>query len=311
MTIPRLDHRHPVPPSLRGAVIALGNFDGFHRGHQAVAGAALDWARAEGRPAIIATFDPHPVRHFKPDAEPFRLTTLDQRQELFAAAGADAMLVFHFDGELAATTAEDFVARLLIQQLGAGAVVTGEDFTFGKARGGNVAVLAELGAHYGMGAKAVGAIAEDGEVVSSSRIRDALRDGDCATATHLLTRPFAIRGVVEHGDKNGRKLGFPTANLPLGAYLRPRYGIYAVTGTLPGGRVLHGAANLGIRPSFDPPKELLEPHFFDFSGDLYGQEIEVAFHHFLRGEAKFDNLDDLTAQMERDCVQARELLASG
>ena len=310
MTIPRLDARDPVPDSLRGAIIALGNFDGFHRGHQAVAGEAIGWARAEGRPAIVATFDPHPVRHFAPDAPPFRLTTLDQRQELFEAAGADAMLVFHFDAELAATTAQDFVGKLLGERLGAGGVVTGEDFTFGKARGGNVAVLAELGAAQGMGARAVGAVSEDGEVVSSSRIRDALKAGDCATATHLLTRPFAIRGIVEHGAKLGRTIGFPTANLTLGSYLRPAYGIYAVTATLPGGRVVHGAANLGIRPSFDPPIELLEPHFFDFSGDLYGQEIEVEFHHYLRPEAKFDSLEALTAQMEQDCLTARKLLGS-
>lgn len=309
MTILRLDAGQPLPESLRGAVLALGNFDGFHQGHQAVVGQAIDWARAEGRPAIVATFDPHPVRYFVPDAPPFRLTTLDQRQELFADAGADAMLVFQFDAALAATSAEDFVAVLLAQRLGAAGVVTGEDFTFGKARGGNVEVLARLGAPLALRSKAIGPVADGGEVVSSSRIRDALKAGDCALATHLLTRPFAIRGTVQHGDKVGRTIGFPTANLAMGNYLRPRYGIYAVTAVVPGGRVLHGAANLGIRPSFDPPKELLEPHFFDFSGDLYGQEIEVAFHHFLRPEAKFDSLEALTAQMEADCRQARDLLA--
>ncbi len=306
--IPRLDHRHPIPESLRGGIIALGNFDGFHRGHQVVAGEAINWARAEGRPAIIATFDPHPVRHFAPTAAPFRLTTLDQRQELFEAAGADAMLVFQFDGELAGTTAQDFVQELLVRQLGAAGVVTGEDFTFGNGRVGNVQVLDELGAAVGMQARAVGPVAEDGEVVSSSRIRDALKAGDCATATHLLTRPFAIRGVVEHGAKLGRSIGYPTANLSLGSYLRPAYGIYAVTGLLPGGRVLHGAASLGIRPTFEPPIELLEPYFFDFEGDLYGQEIEVSLHHYLRPEAKFDTLEELTAQMERDCTEARQLL---
>lgn len=309
MTIVRLDAGQPIPDSLRGAIFALGNFDGFHRGHQAVVGQAIDWARAEGRPVIVATFDPHPVRYFVPDAAPFRLTTLDQRQELFADAGADAMLVFHFDAALAATTAEQFVADLLVGRLGAAGVVTGKDFTFGKARGGNVEVLARLGAPLGLRARAVGPVADEGEVVSSSRIRDALKAGDCGLATHLLTRPFAIRGTVQHGDKVGRTIGFPTANLAMGNYLRPRYGIYAVTAVAGGGRVLHGAANLGIRPSFDPPKELLEPHFFDFSGDLYGQEIEVAFHHFLRPEAKFDSLEALTRQMEADCLKARELLA--
>lgn len=309
MTIPRLLASDVMPEALRGAIVALGNFDGFHLGHQAVAGEAIAWARAEGRPAIIATFDPHPVRFFKPDADPFRLTTLDQRQELFAAAGADAMLVFAFDAELAATTAEDFMAKLLVERLGVAGIVTGEDFTFGKSRGGNVALLKTRGAELGLAARAVGPVSEGGAVVSSSRIREALKIGDCAAATRLLTRPFAIRGVVQHGDKVGRTIGYPTANLALGTYLRPHYGIYAVTSQLADGTQLHGAANLGIRPSFDPPKELLEPHFFDWSGDLYGQEIEVAFHHFLRPEAKFDSLDALTQQMLVDCDQARKLLA--
>ena len=304
-----LDHRKPVPEPLRGAIVALGNFDGFHLGHQAVVGEAIAWAHAEGRPSVIATFDPHPVRHFKPDAAPFRLTTLEQRQELFLAAGATAMLVFHFDGALAGTSAEDFVRVLLHERIGAAGVVTGEDFTFGKNRGGNRARLEELGAEVGIAARAVAPVMDRGAPVSSSRVREALQAGDCATATRLLTRPFAIRGVVQHGDKRGREIGYPTANLPLENYLRPRYGIYAVTGRLLAtGDVLKGAANLGVRPQFDPPKELLEPHFFDFSGDLYGQEIEVMFHHFLRPEAKFASLDALTGQMAKDCDEARRVL---
>ena len=306
----RLDARHPIPDHLRGAIIALGNFDGFHLGHQAVVGEAVRWAKAEGRPAIVATFDPHPVRYFKPDAAPFRLTTLDQREELFAAAGADAMLVFTFDADFAAITAEGFVEGLLRDHLGAAGVVTGMDFTFGKGRGGNLELLSELGAASGLTARAVGPVEEGGEVVSSSRIRDALQSGDCATAARLMTRPFAIRGVVQHGDKLGRTINFPTANLALGSYLRPRYGIYAVTATLPGGVHVQGAANVGVRPTFDPPKELLEPYFFDWSGDLYGAEIEVAFHHFLRPEAKFDGLDALTTQMAKDCEEARRLLSA-
>ena len=308
MTIPRLDARDPMPPEYRGAVIALGNFDGFHLGHQAVAGAALDWARAEGRPGIIATFDPHPVRYFAPNAPPFRLTSLDQRQELFAAAGAQAMLVFHFDRALAQTSAAAFVGELLARQLGAAGVVTGEDFTFGQGRTGNVGVLAGLAASSGMAARAVAPVAEHGAVVSSSRIRDALKAGDCPGAAALLTRPFAVRGTVQHGAKLGRTIGYPTANLELGSYLRPRYGIYAVTARLPDGRIVPGAANLGIRPTFDPPVELLETYLFDFAGDLYGQEIEVALHHHLRDEAKFDSLEELSAQMARDCDQARSLL---
>lgn len=305
-----LDHRDPLPESLRGAIVALGNFDGFHLGHQAVAREAIEWARAEGRPSIIATFDPHPVRFFKPDVPPFRLTTLEQRQELYLAAGATAMLVFHFDGELAGTAAEDFVRVLLAEKLGVKGVVTGGDFTFGKARGGNFEKLVELGREVGIEARAVDPVLDGGEPVSSSRVREALREGDPQEAARLLTRPFAIRGVVEHGDKRGREIGYPTANLSIEHYLRPKYGIYAVTGRiLATGQELKGAANIGVRPQFEPPKELLEPYFFDFSGDLYGQEIEVAFHHFLRGEAKFDSLDALVVQMEQDCEEARRLLA--
>jgi riboflavin kinase/FMN adenylyltransferase len=305
----RLGHHQPVPEHLRGAIVALGNFDGFHLGHQAVVREAVEWAMEEGRPVIVATFDPHPVRHFAPHVPPFRLTTLDQREELFLAAGADAMLVFHFDGELAGTSAQDFVGKLLAEKIGAKGVVTGEDFTFGKDRGGNRQVLTELGAAHGIGARAVGAVSEGGLVVSSSRIRDALKAGDCELAARLLTRPFAIRGVVQHGDKRGREIGFPTANIDLGNYLRPRFGIYAVTGRVLGEeRLLHGAANLGIRPQFDPPTELLEPHFFDFAGEIYGREVEVALHHFLRPEAKFDTLDGLVEQMNRDCDRARTLL---
>jgi riboflavin kinase/FMN adenylyltransferase len=305
----RLDHREPFPETLRGAVIALGNFDGFHLGHQAVVREAGEWARAEGRPAVVATFDPHPVRHFAPHIPPFRLTTLDQREALFAAAGADAMLVFHFDDALARTTAEDFVGKLLSERIGAAGVVTGEDFTFGKDRGGNLAVLRSEGAKHGIEARAVPPVIEGGRAVSSSRIRDALKAGDCEGAARLLTRPFAIRGPVRHGDKRGRTIGYPTANLALGAYLRPRFGIYAVTArVLDTGEQLKGAANLGVRPQFDPPVEWLEPYFFDFSGDLYGREIEVSLCHFLRPEAKFTSLEGLTTQMAKDCERARELL---
>lgn len=305
----RLSGQNRIEGDLRGAIIALGNFDGFHKGHQVVAQTAIDWARAEQRPVIIATFDPHPVRHFQPDAAPFRLTTLDQREHLFAQAGADAMLVFEFGAELAGTSAEDFVEELLVNRFGAAGIVTGEDFTFGKGRAGNVALMTELGAPLGLAAKAVGPVSDSVETISSSRIRAALQAGDCETATQLLTRPFAISGPVIHGDKNGRKLGYPTANIDIGQYLRPRYGIYAVKGRLPDGRVVKGAANLGIRPTFDPPKELLEPYFFDFAEDLYGQVIEVELHHFLRGEAKFDDLDSLMVQMAKDCAEAKERLA--
>ncbi|WP_342657691.1 bifunctional riboflavin kinase/FAD synthetase [Sphingomonas sp. NY01] len=304
----RLDGDAPVPPMLAGGIVALGNFDGFHLGHQAVVGAAVARARGEGRPAIVATFDPHPVRLFRPDTPPFRLTTLAQRARLFAEAGADAMVVFRFDAALAALSAEAFVTERLMERLRVGGVVTGEDFTFGARKSGNVAILRALGAVHGFSTQAIGPVTLDGEPVSSSRIRAHLRLGEARAAARLLTRPFAIQGLVQHGDKVGRTIGYPTANVDMGKYLRPAYGIYAVRGRLADGRVLDGAANLGIRPSFDPPKELLEPHFFDFAGDLYGERIEVELVDYLRPEAKFDSLDALVAQMDADCARARAIL---
>lgn len=305
----RLDSGSAIPPHLRGAIVALGNFDGFHAGHQAVVGRAVQWARSEGRPAIVATFDPHPVRYFVPNAPPFRLTTLDQRQRLFGKAGADAMLVIHFNDALAATPALDFV-QLLKEDFGAAGVVTGKDFTFGKDRGGDIDLLMQEGQRIGLRAEAVDPVLLDDGIVSSSRIREALQAGDCATAAHLMTRPFAVEGVVQHGDKIGSDIGYPTANIGMGNYLRPAYGIYAVRGRLPDGRVLDGVANLGIRPMFQPPKELLEPYFFDFSENLYGQVVEIEFVAFLRPEAVFDGIEELSAQIARDCDDARRILAA-
>jgi riboflavin kinase/FMN adenylyltransferase len=305
----RLFHDQPIPDELRGAIVALGNFDGFHLGHQAVVGRAVQRGAHERRTVIVATFDPHPVRHFRPDTPPFRLTTLDQRERLFAHAGADAMLVFKFGQELASTTAEDFVGRLLTGQLGAAGVVTGEDFTFGKGRGGNATVLRKLGAKHGIEAETVAPVLLDGKRISSGWVREALQAGDPGTAVRLLTRPFAIEGAVVHGDKRGRELGWPTANVELGNYLRPAYGVYAVRVTLDDGSEHDGVASLGIRPTFDPPRELLEAALFDFDGDLYGRTIEVALHHYLRPEAKFDSVETLKAQMDADAARARELLA--
>jgi riboflavin kinase/FMN adenylyltransferase len=294
---------------LKGSIVALGNFDGFHLGHQAVVGRAVQRGFHERRPVIVATFDPHPVRFFKPELPPFRLTTLDQRQALFAHAGADAMLVFQFDEALRSTSAEDFVTELLAKRIGAAGVVTGDDFTFGKMRGGNVELLRTLGAAHGIIAETVAPVLLDGARISSGRVREALQAGDTATATHLLSRDFAIEGVVQRGDRRGRELGYPTANLALGDYQRPRYGIYAVRVTVDDGSEHPGVASLGVRPTFDPPTELLEAHLLDFDGDLYGRRIEVALHAFIRDEQKFDGVEALVAEMRNDEAAARRLLA--
>ena len=298
-----------VPDRLKGSILALGNFDGFHLGHQAVVSRAVARAFHERRPVIVATFDPHPVRFFKPDLPPFRLTNLDQREALFAHAGADAMLVFEFGEQLRSTSAEHFVDELVARRIGAAGVVTGDDFGFGKGRTGNVEVLKRLAAEHGIAAEAVAPVLIDGVRVSSGRIREALVAGDTATATHLLTRDFTVEGVVERGDARGGELGYPTANLSLGDYQRPKYGVYAVRVTLEDGSEHPGVASLGVRPTFIPPQELLEAHLFDFDGDLYGRKIEVALHAYIREERKFESADALVAEMRNDEARARRLLA--
>ena len=305
----RLTLDQPMPEHLRAGIVALGNFDGFHLGHQAVVNRAVARGHHERRPVIVATFEPHPVRFFKPDVPPFRLTSLDQRERLFDHAGADAMLVFHFDQQLASTTAEDFVARLLGDQLGAAAVVTGDDFTFGKGRAGSVEMLKSLGLKSGIAAEAIAPVLLDDLRISSGRIRETLAAGDPGTATRLLSRPFAVEATVERGDGRGHELGCPTANVRLGDYQRPAYGIYAVHVRLDDDREYPGVASFGVRPTFEPPDELLEANLFGFEGDLYDQTIEIALHAYIRPERKFDNLSALAAQMQEDAAQARKLLA--
>ena len=305
----RLSLHKGIPDELRGSVVALGNFDGFHLGHQAVVGRAIARGFHERRPVVVATFDPHPIRLFKPDLPPFRLTTLDQRERLFAQAGADGMLVFVFDAALASMEAEQFIAEVLADRIGAAAVVTGDDFTFGKGRGGDVELLKRLGEKHGVAAEAVAQVLVDGVRVSSGRIRDALIEGDIGSATRLLSRDYAIEGVVQPGDRRGRELGYPTANLTLGDYQRPRYGIYAVRVRLEDDSEYPGVASLGVRPTFDPPTELLEAYLFGFEGDLYGRKIEISLHGFIRDEHKFGDVGALAARMRDDEAVARRMLA--
>ena len=305
----RLTHDQPLPEALRGSIVALGNFDGFHHGHQAVVNRAIALGFHERRPVIVATFDPHPVRFFKPDVPPFRLTSLDQRERLFAHAGADAMLVFRFDAELASMDADAFVAEILARRLGVAGVVTGDDFSFGKGRTGDVDLLRKLGEQYGVRAEAVAQVMIDGERVSSGRIREALAAGDPGTATHLLTRPFAVEAVVERGDGRGHALGFPTANVSLGRYQRPAYGIYAVRIRLDDNSEHSGVASFGVRPTFEEGEEYLETFIFDWEGDLYDRTIEIGLIAYLRPEAKFDSVEALVEQMRKDEAEARRLLA--
>ena len=298
-----------VPQTARGGVVALGNFDGFHGGHQAVVGRALALARAREVPGLVASFDPHPARMFKPDLPPFALTTVAQRLDLLAAFGVDAAVMIPFTRELAALSAEAFVVQWLVRRMGVSGVVTGGDFTFGRGRSGDVAQLAALGERHGFSAEVVAPVVDGAGVISSTRVRALLRAADPVAAAALLTRPFSIRGVVEHGAKLGRTLGYPTANLRLGDYQRPAYGVYAVWVVLPGGARVKGVANLGIRPMIEPPVELLEVWLMDWDGDLYGKVIEVELVGYLRAEMMLDGLDGLKAQIAADVVAARGVLA--
>lgn len=300
-----------LPDRLRGGIVALGNFDGFHAGHQAVVGAARDWARKLGRPALVASFDPHPARLFQPDVPPFSLSTIDQRAQWLNDFGMDGAVVMPFTRSLAALSAEEFVEEWLVTRLGVAGVVTGGDFTFGRGRSGSVTDLSRLGLAHGFAARVVDAVQDGGSTISSTRIRTLLREGRPGMAADLLTRPFAIRGAVEHGAKLGRTLGFPTANMVLGDYVRPAYGVYAVQVTLPSGQRVDGVANLGIRPMIEPPIELLETWLMDWSGDLYGQTIDVALVAYLRPEMKLDGLEALKAQIAADADAARRILKGG
>ncbi len=297
-----------LPERFRGGVAALGNFDGFHAGHQAVVGRALDLARGRGVPALVASFSPHPARLFEPGLPPFALTMMSQRLDLIATFGIDAAVMIPFTRELAALSAETFVEQWLVRRLGLTGVVTGGDFTFGQGRSGDVALLAALGETRGFTAEVVQPVVDEVGVISSSRIRALLREADPVGAATLLTRPFTIRGMVEHGAKLGRTLGFPTANLRLGDYQRPAYGVYAVMVRLPGGARVKGVANLGIRPMIEPPEELLETWLMDWSGDLYGKTIEVELVAYLRPELKLDGLEALKVQIARDVEAARSVL---
>ena len=305
-SIDRVFGGRPLPARLKGAVIALGNFDGFHLGHRAVAERTIELARSRGVPAIIATFDPHPKRLFKADATSFRLTSLDQRQRLFARTGVDAMMVFEFNRALANVTPEQFVNEWLRDASG---VVTGENFAFGRARAGTVELLAELGVRRGMTHDVVRAVSRDGEIISSSRIRAAIQLGDCVTAAALLTRPYAIAGELRPGVRMDPGLPLLDASLRLGDYLRPRRGVYAVKVHLPGGRVLTGSA-FQESAADQGPEQLLELFLVDLDEADLGEPIVVELVAHLHDAHETYDLPELRKRIELDRRQARELVSS-
>ncbi len=306
-------HRHIAPFQLddvhRGASVALGNFDGVHLGHQAV----IDAARLPDAPLGIVTFEPHPRSYFAPDAPPFRLMNAEARANRLAKLGVEELYELSFDAALAGLSAEAFVAEVLVGLLGIKHLVVGADFRFGKGRAGDAELLQTLGARYGFGVTITPLLAEGADAVSSTAIRTALTEGRPRDAARMLGHWHRIEGPVEHGEKRGRELGYPTANLAMEGLHLPRFGVYAVLFDVldgPHRGQYHGAASLGVRPMFGVNTPNLETFVLDFSGDLYGADVSVALIEFLRLEENFDGLDTLIAQMEQDVTRCREVLAT-
>lgn len=305
-----------LPSAARGSVAAIGNFDGVHLGHRAVIKAAKEMAQSLAKPLAVVTFEPHPRRFFKPDLPPFLLASARRKIELLAELGVDFCFALRFDAALAARPADAFVKDCLLQYLDLAGIVAGYDFAFGRARSGTAQTLADAMRAAGRAVDIVApahdasADRQSAGVYSSTAIRTALTAGDVATAARLLGRPFSVDGRVRHGDKRGRTIGFPTANLALGPCLPPAYGVYAVRVDGIGSAPVKGVANLGVRPTAGgDPAPRLEVHLFDFDGDLYGRRLRVSFAHFLRAEQKFADFAALKAQIARDADAARKLLA--
>ncbi len=297
-----------LPAASRGATVALGNFDGVHLGHAHLVRAAHR-ARPE-RPLAVLTFEPHPRELFRPDDPPFRLSLSAERADALAALGVRIVYELAFSHEFSLLTAEQFITDVLVGGLGAAHLACGPDFAFGHRRGGDVALLSQRAEALGMGLTVVPPLMDGQGPFSSTRIRRALQDGYPGRATAELGRPWAIRGEVAHGDARGRTIGFPTANIALGRHLEPARGVYAVRARLPDGRSVTGVANIGRRPTVSEGlQSRLEAHLFDFDGDLYGQELSVSLHRFLREERKFADFDELRGQIVQDAQMAREMMS--
>lgn len=297
-----------LPKALARPVIAIGNFDGVHRGHQAVIRTAHELARSLGRPAVVLTFEPHPRVFFAPTQPMVRITPAPLKAAVIQAFGADGVIEFAFDAPFASLTATQFIDDLLVSRYGASGVVVGHDFHFGKGREGSPAFLRERAREHHLPVEIVEPVADGQTPVSSSAIREALSAGDIATANHLLGYRWIVQSEVIHGDARGRTLGYPTANMRLDSENCLRHGIYAVRARIDG-IIRDGVASFGRRPTFDDGAALFEVHLFDFSGDLYGKRPAIEFLAWLRPEMKFDNIDALITQMHQDSADARAIAA--
>ena len=304
-------HETDLPADAKGAVVTLGNFDGVHLGHQAVIAEAAKIARSAGRPLAVLTFEPHTRAFFRPDAPPFRLTPLRAKLHALETLGVDQVIALAFDEALAQMSAEDFARDILVGGIGVSDAVAGEDFRYGNKHAGTMDSLVDAGARFGFGVTRVSPVsAGDGIKYSATAIRQFIAEGNMRGAATLLGRPWEIDGHVVGGDRRGRELGFPTANIKLGEYLRPAFGIYAIRARLdrPDATWFDGVANLGIRPMWQTEEPVLEAHLFDFSADIYSQVLRVQLIERLRPEQKFDSIEALVRQVDRDKIAAREAL---
>lgn len=295
----------PIPANARGSVTALGNFDGVHRGHVYLLQSLRQ--QCPDRLLSVVTFEPHPRQLFCKEDAPFRLTNAKERNAALIEVGVDIIFQINFNTEFAALSAHDFVHKILNEQLGVVHVTCGDGFAFGKGRSGNIEYLAAETKSLGIGLSVIHPLQDEKEVISSSRIRHMLRNGHPKHAAELLGRVWSVQAIVQHGDKRGRTIGFPTANLQLGEHVEPMCGVYAVKIALPDGTNHTGVANVGYRPTFGHQNECrLEVHLFDFDQDIYGQEIKVWLHHFIRAEKRFAGLDALKQQIAKDASDAKD-----
>jgi riboflavin kinase/FMN adenylyltransferase len=305
-------HYETLPAEARGAAIAIGNFDGVHKGHCKVIYKAGAIAKKAGIPWAVLTFEPHPRNVFQPSAAPFRLTPFRSKARGLEALGVDLMIVQKFNHKFSQSPAKDYVKSVLVDGFGAKHLVSGYDFVFGHNRQGNSELLVGMGKQLGFGFTAINTVeSTDGFVYSSTRVRQYLENGNVRGAADILGRSFAIEGKVAHGAKLGRSIGFPTANIHLGTTIRPKRGVYAVRATLEGeDQIIEGVSSIGSRPTVNGIGDLLEVYLFGFSSDIYGRRISVELIEFIRGETKYDNVEEMRKEIERDVEKAITILQS-
>lgn len=297
-----------IPDAAQGSVVVIGNFDGVHLGHQALLRDAKKIASSSGKPLSVLTFEPHPKALFRPDDPPYRITPTGLKHERLSKCGVDHVFSLPFDWDFASQSAEDFVQNILIDGLKAAHVIVGFDFKFGQLRKGTPQTIIDAGLTVSVIEEVTDQSAGN---LSSSHVRQLLRHGKIAQANAVLGWEWELRGEIFKGDQRGRELGYPTANMRLNDTIHPSYGIYAVMARLSGEDEWHmGASNIGIRPMFEVPLAQVETFIFDFDREIYGQTLCVRLVKRLRGEAKFNSLDDLITQMDKDCAQAREILSA-